>query len=347
MESLNVNVENNRYYYELDLAKIFATFLIVLQHTISPEWSTLAVNSASWMVLNFLFELSRLGVPLFFMCSGIGMLQKERSFNSILKKNISHLLLVYVMWMQVYGIRDIVSMLIKGEGNIRVYINAYVKSVLFGQYHVWFLFTLIGLYLLVPLLYPIVQRKELQIYMVVLSVIATVILPYLARVPGYSRMEYTLGSFDLNNLYGYLMYFVLGYCVLTCVSKKGKSMAILAVTGVVGLLFGYVLSAVQSFREGIAVQTPYDCFHIFGFIMCLGFFAIFLLVPLNNKHLRTIVLGVKDCGLGIYLIHPILLPLVQNVHGIYRALCAIGIYLILLFVCWVLSLNKITKRLLL
>ena len=80
----------------LDCLKSFSTLLIVIQHSVSYEWvHLLTENNVIWKIINFVFMISKSGVPIFIMCSGIGMLQKERSIKDIFTKNVYGILKCY------------------------------------------------------------------------------------------------------------------------------------------------------------------------------------------------------------------------------------------------------------
>lgn len=100
----------------IDIIKVFSTFLIVMQHSISASYTTFPVESPEWKIMNLIFMFSRMGVPIFFMCSGAGMLGRERSIKEVWCRNIFSLLKVYVGWMAVFGIKDVILIWIQGGG---------------------------------------------------------------------------------------------------------------------------------------------------------------------------------------------------------------------------------------
>lgn len=140
-----------QHYAWIDGLKVFACFLVIMQHTLSSNWGAPFTNgediSEFWIAVNAVFTLAKAGVPLFFMCSGAVMLQKWRSIREIWSHSIPNLLVPYVTWMLVYGIRDVFSLYESGNLTMRTGINAIAKAVLFGQYHTWFVAALIVLLL--------------------------------------------------------------------------------------------------------------------------------------------------------------------------------------------------------
>ena len=142
----------------LDCLKAFSTFLIVMQHSISYEWVRLIDEADfTWKIINFIFLISKAGVPIFIMCSGIGMLNKERTIKEIYAKNVANILKVYISWMLVYGSYHVYSLFVDGAATIRTVMNAVIKDIIFGQYHTWYIATLLALYLITPFLQLIVE----------------------------------------------------------------------------------------------------------------------------------------------------------------------------------------------
>lgn len=342
-QTINNQINNeNTYAYWIDVLKVTATFLVVLQHNISQEWAQGQINTPYWYLLNGIFSIARMGVPIFFMCSGYGMLQKKRSIREIYTKYIYNLLFIYVMWMQVYGISSILRMIIHREGNIRVYLNAYIKAIILGHYHVWFIFALCGLYAMVPLLERVAEEKRLLQYGIVISFGATILFPYTSMLPGFSRMEYTLGSLDLHNLTGYLLYFLVGYYLEKNGSEKVRKNLIYI--GITAFVLANFTSILLSLRTQEANQNPYDCFGLPGFFMCVGFYLIFKDIKVKEQAYKKYWKPIMTCGFGVYLVHPLFLFLNQNLHGTIRVLSTFVIYGISLGICLLLNCSPITRN---
>ena len=121
-----------QHYAWIDGLKVFACFLVIMQHTLSSNWGAPFTNgediSEFWIAVNAVFTLAKAGVPLFFMCSGAVMLQKWRSIREIWSHSIPNLLVPYVTWMLVYGIRDVFSLYESGNLTMRTGINAIAKG---------------------------------------------------------------------------------------------------------------------------------------------------------------------------------------------------------------------------
>lgn len=348
-DNLTKNFDDRIYWIEC--IRVFSAFLVVMQHSISGVWTTLPPELLEWKIINFVFLISRCAVPVFFMCSGIGMLAKKRSIESIFKKNILGLLKVYIAWMLVFGVRDGIFLIQEGYG-IRIILNAFIKDIVFGQYHTWFIMTLIGLYLITPILYEIVKREKLMKYFLILSILFTVIIPFVGKLDGSGRLNTTFETINMRFVVGYVMYYVLGYYISritwteqrayadsqkgrsffsACITSRKKAFLVTAILFVVGVLTAFIISSMSSIRNGEATQTVYGEFAPLGLIINVSFLMLFQILIVSDKGNRWIFL-LESCGIGIYLMHPLLLPIASCFSGLSRLLGGMIVYLIALII---------------
>lgn len=343
--------------YWVECLRVFSTFSIVMHHSVSGVWTTLSPETPEWKIINLVFLLSRCAVQVFFLCSGMGMLAKERSIESIFKKNILGILKIYVLWMLVYGVRDSISLVREGLGSFRTIRNAFLKDIIFGQYHTWFIMTLIGLYLITPLLYEIVKKEKLLNYFLALSVLFTIVLPIVGKADGYGRLTSTIEAVNMRFVTGYVMYYVLGYRLsliawphshtlsfswkgrsfftsYTISRKKAGIIAALLLT--VSALAAFAVSSRDTLKSGEAVLTSFSEFSPLGLIISISILMLFKICVTSEKH-RKLILTLGSCGTGIYLMHPLLLPIASLFPGISRILGGIIVYLTALIICLIIG----------
>lgn len=326
----------------IDVIKIVAAFLIVMQHSMAVEWAErMALNDLQWKIINLVFIVSRMGVPLFFMCSGVTMFRRKHSIKEIVSKSLPHILVPYAFWMCIYGCIDAV-----GASSLRVAVNAIIKSVVFGRYHTWFIATLIGLYLVTPLIQEFVYNRKLLAYFLALSVLFTVIFPYAGRI-GDDRIVTTLNDFNMHFVVGYVIYYLIGFYISEL--EIGRKMT---------LLCGIVFTAACCICQGLClykvadlgqdIQNYYSAFSIIGIVLSGSFFII--LMSISNKQypegMKKVVFGWAKLGIGIYLVHPLLLPLIANLHGNFRFVGGLLVYIIALIINLLISVTPLKKILL-
>lgn len=311
----------------MDVIKVFSTFLIVMQHSISYSFTTLPVSGYEWKIMNFIFMISRMGVPVFIMCSGAGMLSREHTIKEIWRKNIFGLLKVYVGWMAVLGVWDVIQIWIRGENaNLRVMVNAFIKCILFGKYHTWFIFTLLGLYVITPLLYRIVQQKEYLFYYLLLSIVFTVILPVFSGVEQLDRLMAVADSINMHFVVGYSLYFVIGYFICRCMEHRWEKYA--EIVFGLSVVTAYVLSIFISLQTEIANQEAYGLFSPCGFIMSVSLMVLFKKYIGEERKSWFIngIAALQKYGIAIYLFHVIFVEIWSKGSGMIYVLTAMLIW---------------------
>lgn len=311
----------------MDLIKVFSAFLVVMNHSIAYSFTTLPVNSREWMVVSFIYMLSRMSLPAFFMCSGAGILSREHSIKEIWQRNILTLLKVYAAWMAIYGIKDACRIWIEGENTgLRVMVNAFIKSILFGKYHTWFVFTLVGLYAITPFLYLIVQKKEYLCYFLVLSIIFTVILPVFSDIEWLSRLFAVVDSINMQFVVGYSLYFTAGYFISTYMDRRWEKYT--AVIFILSVIAGYVWSVSASLGTGTANQDAYWLFTPCGFVMNTSFVILFR--KYFGKERESVFLNkiasLQKYGIAIYLVHAIFVDKWAKTSGMFALILAVFIW---------------------
>ncbi|MCM1136549.1 MAG: acyltransferase family protein [Clostridium sp.] len=345
----NLTKEAGSKIYWIECIRVFSAFLVVMQHSISGVWTTLPPDTLEWKIVNFVFLLSRTAVPVFFMCSGIGMFAKARTVRSIFQKNIFNLLKVYIAWMLVYGIRDSISLIREGLGSFRTIRNAFLKDIIFGQYHTWFVMTLLGLYLITPLLYEIVKNEKLLAYFLLLSILFTVILPLTGEINGFGRLDAVFETINMRFVTGYVLYYVLGYylCRAPWAQKltRRAASALLAASVLAAFIFSSILSA----KNGEPLQQVYGEFAPLGLLVntsVLLYFKTLIGPDRPKKRTAAWIAMLSSCGTGIYLMHPLLLKITAFFPGIICILGGALVWLTALVICALLSqIKKLLLRL--
>ena len=329
----------------LDLLKIFAAFLVVFQHSTSHIWTSHPVDTFTWKLTHFFFLFSRTAVPLFFMCSGAGMLQKEHSISKIFHKNIFNLLKIYIAWMIIYGITDCISLFQEGLASPRTCMNAIIKNIIFGQYHTWFILALISLYLITPFLFQITRKKENIQYFLFISIIFTIIFPCVRYFGFLERLANTLDNFYMHFVYGYVLYFVAGYYISILPWKK-----MYTYISVITLLIGFSFAGIYSMQLSITLNAPqqeiFSEFSPFMFLSVISIFSIFKGLEhklTSHKIIKVLI----SYGFAIYLMHPLFLSYVQQLHGLYAFVGAFALYLFCIFISFLISKSKFLSKFLL
>ena len=155
-----------------DILRIVASFFVVFVHLAAQHWADVDVSSRAWFAFNLYCTTGKWSVPIFVMISGALFLGRDVSISAILKKNVARIATVFLFWSGCYAL----VYLVFRHAPLAVVLSQFIT----GHYHLWFLYMIVGLYLLIPLLRPIVQNETLTRYFLLLAFIFTFLLPQLA-----------------------------------------------------------------------------------------------------------------------------------------------------------------------
>lgn len=187
-----------------DVLRVLACLMVVGMH--APLSSPESVNHGIFLVANG--YLNSPCVPLFFMISGALLLNKPIiiSARSYLKKRITKVLFPTIVFSLLY-------IVLKSVVQEDYSLSYYMKSILTLPFAcvtpvLWFMYVLIGLYLLVPILSPWInnaEKKDLQFYLLIWLV--TQLYLFISLIIDVSITNNSIVYY----FSGFVGYFVLGY----------------------------------------------------------------------------------------------------------------------------------------
>lgn len=292
--------ESNRTYY-LDTLRIIAICAIVLLHVAGSYWYLLDVSSFDWVVINAYDCITRWGVPVFVMISGALFLDPKRPqpLRKLWTKNIPRLAALIVFWGLLYALVFDWPQTWSVESAF-----AFIHDLLFGTPHLWFLFMLIGLYVIVPLLRCITANEQATRYFLILGLIVNVIIPPLSSSGCFGIGEEIYTALLLELPLGYSFFFVLGYYLNSHDLSRVWRLAIYLI-GAAGLIAATVVTAWLSGLSGEANKLVIQSTYPFAFAAAGVFIAVkrfFKKRTFNEARLGTIY-TLSSCTLGVYVIH--------------------------------------------
>ena len=336
----------NRIIY-LDMLKIISCIFIVIIHVTAPGFYGFKLKSASWIADVSFNLIARFAVPVFVMVSGALFLNenKEIDVKKIWKKNILHLSLIYVFWTLIYAIYSIYNL----NGKLSI-INVLKTSIKSSYYHLWFIPMLIGIYIIIPLLKPMVKNKKLIEYFLIIFLLLKII-PFTLDLFGISTIHSLVTRIDIP-LLSYTGYFVLGHYINTFEIDK-KRRKIIYIAGIISYIVSVVGTILFSVYKSKAYETFNKEFSITTFFMSLAIFTLFKYLFKEEKFkekTQKIIIHLSQMTLGIYVIHAIFRDLLKNQMGlsftkIYNLPLAFLIIIIASYICtYILSKLPIIKR---
>lgn len=294
--------------YYFDVLRAIACLAVIMIHS-SAKFVITDLGSFDFWVGNIFDAFSRIGVPLFVMLSGALMLDSE--YNFTYKKHWGHikkLILFFCFWSLAYAlIFQVAVPVIRGESlKIKDIFSEFVA----GHFHLWFIYMLIGIYLIVPILRLFVNHtnKKLIEYFLMLAFVFTffvsAVIKYGKTVsPVFDSIACVFNDFNMNFVGGYTGYFILGWYLHNYELKHKRPVYILGIGGYLFTVFAtYVLSA----YSGEAIQA-YDNL---SFNVLFQSVTVFIFVKekfakrqYEDGLFSKVVHIISKYGLGIYGIH--------------------------------------------
>lgn len=299
---MNGKTEKRLLHY--DILRIIAAFSVVMLHSSAQFWYELPVTDISWLIANSYDALFRFGVPIFVMISGALFLNPERELNikRLYTHNILRIVILYWVWSCIYGLYDA-----KGFDTSVVSWKEYVKEMLGGRYHLWFLTMIAGVYCMAPVLQSLVKHAEKVVirYFLGLFVVFQIGVFTVKALVWQDDLHYILNMIDIPLACSYVGYFILGYYI-SHVGIEKKYHRWIYLGAVISTVANVVLGNLLALKKGSPVGDIYDSYGIFTFIIVVALYLFFeeskdkfVLTGMTEKLVRE----VSGCTLGIYVMH--------------------------------------------
>lgn len=294
----------------IDSLRTIATISVIVLHTSFPPVKLFGtIDLSSWWAGNFFDGGSRFCVPIFFMISGALLLSKDYSLSSFFKKRFFKIIPPFIFWSFAYIAFNIAVSYYQGESMSISEIAKFTCSQLYNgsSGHMWFIYTIIGLYLIVPIVRSCIKHtsnKTVVYFLLIWGVTLIFNWPYLKDYkPAIELMYFS----------GYMGYMVLGYYLFQSNNKflnnKLTAVSMFIVGTITTLLATYLLSRrVNAFDTSMYVYlTPNVA------LSAMGVFLFFKNYEIKWVPIKKFTSIVSINSYGIYLIHILVLIIISKI----------------------------------
>lgn len=288
--------------FSLDIIRSIAIIFVICIHSMGKLNILVTAffdeNAISHL---FLSSIIYMGVPLFVMLSGALLLGKEEKPNIFFKKRFKRIMIPFFLWsIIVFVLNKITNHQFLSIYSIKEFTLQFLTNGVHGIY--WYIYMLIGLYLLTPILQKLLTNISSQLFHYTLILIITFIIT-----------QYTLSSKDMQPLlmnysFQYLIYigyYIGGYYLYT---HKNKFVYLTQIS-IYGFCIFYLLGILNNIH-------PYSKFP-FLFFQSLCFFGIIIStkksIPSNKNIWNKLIQFISSTSYGIYLSHFLLISILCKI----------------------------------
>ena len=314
--------------YRFDFLRAFSMCLVIVIHVANCYCNNYnGISNLSYLGSVIYNVISRISVPLFFMISGALLLKKPFDKNKYLNR-IKKFIIIIICWDIIYLLWEYLYLGITYNKLYILVLEPYRK-------HLWFLYTIIVLYAIQPLLNIMLSKmnkKQITLMYIVIFIICNICM-IVSSIASYFTLLCYIGYFMLGDtLYRHTKDLKFKHINWLLIS-------IFITTIILDIIFSYYISI--KYNAFINIYFSYRESFI---ILASTCFFIFIMNNYKNEE-NKIVTKLSEYSFGIYLIHGIFLDIVKSSISIYLLNSFIGIPLfsIIIFILSYISIHYLKK----
>ncbi len=305
----------NKRSFTPDLIRAFAIVGVLAIHLTYPIYARPDFSGgATWWLAESINAISRVSIPLFIMLSGYLLLNKTETIKKTTKRIGKRLFVPLIAWSLFYLVWN--NHWFSDEANLSNFINDLLSG---GFGHLYFLVIMIDLYLLLPILRPLLQKAStaIQVYSSAIALLFGLIYTALQ----YFHLEQAEANMFVLIGLPYIGYFLAGSVLgRHNFSKKQITVSLLIwlAASICTALLGYW--NLQLFSAGDLTFwgfVPYFDNYVSPNVMIA---AIAAFIVLKNTNLSLISHGfpakvvglLATTSLGLYVLHPFVMNIIDR-----------------------------------
>lgn len=313
--------DNERILY-LDLVKVVSAFCVIIIHIFSPLIAFYSDNISQNQLIFYkiIKYFCNWAVPCFVMVTGSLLLNnsKEISYKLMFTKYIPRILFSLLLFGFIYAWMEIIF----NEKQISIF---QIKKVLYNILtnklwdHMWYLYMLLGIYLLIPML-KIFSKYTNEVDYVILLIIlfaSNSILPFIATI-----FNFTIGI-QIQTASIYIFYLLLGsYISEKKTILKRISFLLIGTPTLFLVLLSCNIFNWTNLDNGFNYSSPMIV------LMSVGIFSLIKNYSGQNK----IIVMLANLSFTIYLIHPLFINIILKLFKINPSRYSVNIVVLILLI---------------
>jgi surface polysaccharide O-acyltransferase-like enzyme len=290
----------------IKLLTIIATYLVILLHTAAIPFSTF---HSAWSVAVMYDVLGRISFPLFLLIAGYISLNKNESLLSTLRTRVLDMLLPLIAWTVIYFIYNRTI----NDSTTTFSLLDLLSTPAYE--HLWFIYTLILLFLVTPLLNTFIQhgsRQRINYIITVWFAIASVYMLF------DNFKEYVLENHPATTHSNIdMVVYLSGFYIIGGAVRRYKLSPKVTIASIIFILSA-VLTAVMGYSLSKSIGEPNDIFLFYSaptiVTLALACFFMLLNAPLRfSKRINLAIRNLARLSVGVFFVHMLILETVLRV----------------------------------
>lgn len=322
----------------IDFLRIFAIFLVIVVHSTEPFYlggrGTHIETASDTYWVSFFDSFARACVPLFVIASSYLLLPLSRGVSDFFKRRVVRVVIPFLIWTIIYA---------SVWGNPATNFYSLLFNFNYAAGHLWFVYMLLGIYLIIPILSPWAQKvSRRQLFFYIAIFLLTTLIPFIREscsehVPVIygptgipNPAKYPLWGECSWNSYGMFYYIsgFIGYVLIGLYFRRfaptlswGKNLLIALPVWLIGFCICFWGFVTRVFAEAAGVfpiegpsgmaamwETPWINDTIGVVLMAIGWITI-----LRKINFTTWLLSIASkASYGVYLCHMLILAPVSS-----------------------------------
>ena len=325
-------LEKRERIYFLDYVRAVACFLVILVHCIEPFYlggeGTYIASHEDALWVTCINSLLRIAVPLFVMTSSYLLVPVTGDTSAFYRRRFQRVVAPFIVWSLLYAVVPMWGS--GGEVDIAGNFAFLSLNFMWQSGHLWFVYMIIGVYLIMPIISPWLERvsKRGEKWFLGLWLFATSV-PFIRElalsVRGSAGIWGEASWNEFGMLYyvsGFIGFVVAAHYIRTYVNWSAAKTAAIALPMII---IGYVATALpfylqipksfpveESIDLAIQMELSWDFTTTGAALMTLGVFLLFKLIKRPCK-VYPLFKELSLLSYGIYLLHMFVLVAVFDI----------------------------------
>lgn len=290
-----------------DLLRILSCIAVIMIHISSLYTDNLFINvfgykyNGSLLSISIYNCISRFAVPCFMMLSGAFLLDNNANtdLKFFYKKEFKNILKPLIIFTFIYICERIITtsyhILVNDIDCIRLLYP--LNGLIVGRpyYHLWYLYILMGIYLIIPFVMIIKERLSEEVFK------RASIIFFIWGIISLWTSQHLL-YWDIGSCFGYFGYFLIGYLIKKYNSNKSKITSYFSIISgfVVLILLGFIRYLSFIYNNSMIDEI---CKSMEGFNPIVAIASILIFYGFSKLEVKKDFSKLASCTFYIYLVH--------------------------------------------